>query len=218
MHNGKMHIACPHCLAVYDVPESRLGSVLFLRCGVCAHRWPFVSAKPETVPSASQPLDSSRPLTPSSDEAMQARRLNPEAADSLSRTSAPESIVSVTIESVTVASVSTASSLVEPSTKPAFHPADTARKASQSIPDPDPNLEQDPFAAQPAQAAYAAQSAVLRTSRIKNSFAGWNWISVSLWAILLCLIFVTVAVLARHEIIKLIPASARLFGRLGLLS
>lgn len=42
MHGSKMHISCPNCHAIYDVPENRLEPVSSLRCCACHYSWPLV--------------------------------------------------------------------------------------------------------------------------------------------------------------------------------
>lgn len=201
MHDGKMHIACPHCRTVYNVPESKLGSVLFLRCGVCAHRWPLASDNTKAT------LDES----PSNDEVvLRGERLDQPTTGLSDKTLQPEPVISATVESVSVESILTAFPQVGPDLRPISPSFETTQRASEPGEDNDPEYDPTP--------EYTEQSEDIYTPSPKPSISNWNWIGVSLWTLLLCLILLTLVVLARHEVIKLIPASARLFSKLGLLS
>lgn len=55
-----MRIACPHCQAVYEVPQSKLGADTLLRCHLCQYSWTFH----DTPPEAPQQPDSEPALPP----------------------------------------------------------------------------------------------------------------------------------------------------------
>lgn len=67
MHNGKMQIICPHCNAIYDVPESRLDSIKSLHCSACNHNWAYATAVPAESPTPNQENQPINPAPVSSD-------------------------------------------------------------------------------------------------------------------------------------------------------
>lgn len=208
MHVGKMHIACPNCHAVYDVPESRLSTALSLRCSACNYYWPVA---PISSGPAHPPEERADPSGfAASSYAEMAQATAPEAASAPEPASQPPSVSSVTVASVTVSSVTTVTSVTDP-------PVPAAAATNGTVQDPAPFTP----APQPETADSAHSAPIMRdTSPIPQSqkpgLSAWNWGGILLWIILLCLVLLTLAVLARHEVVKLIPGSARLFLSLGL--
>lgn len=65
-----MHIACPNCHAIYDVPESKLEAALSLRCHACRFSWPLeITRKPQLrLPAPKdQRTEPAAPFAPTSD-------------------------------------------------------------------------------------------------------------------------------------------------------
>lgn len=97
MHGQTMHIACPNCHAIYDVPESKLESALSLRCHACRYSWPLdIAVKPrprlpfskeqraEPVAPPSDSLSSPSPGTTAAPQATAKSAESPPDATSLS--------------------------------------------------------------------------------------------------------------------------------------
>ncbi|MBE9605056.1 zinc-ribbon domain-containing protein [Acetobacteraceae bacterium H6797] len=68
-----MRVECPHCAALYDIPDHLLaGGTRSLRCARCAHEWvPGAGSGTEAAPETAATADSSPPepeLPPGAEE------------------------------------------------------------------------------------------------------------------------------------------------------
>lgn len=81
-----MRIACPHCQAVYEVPQNKLGADTLLRCHLCQYSWAFH----DTPPEAQQQPDSEPVLAP---EPVQPGPAEPVIVPAPSKASMPDYVV-----------------------------------------------------------------------------------------------------------------------------
>lgn len=185
-----MRIACPNCQTLYDVPDNLLGeSVRRLRCEQCGHGWAFAPApSPEAPPDAAPTPD-----MPASEAATRrfGQPADPEAAAEMQAALRQEA----SAPHAAAAAVPPARH-TEPDTSKAEIPeGDADRFASLVRAARSQDVDQD----EPPAARQAKQAA-----------------SPLLIVLLVLLLVIALAVAERHLLIRLIPASARLFQALHL--
>ena len=220
MHEAKMHIACPNCHAVYDVPESKLDTVLSLRCQACNHSWPLGTTKPAQKAagqagyrqSAGGPSSgTARQPQPEADAARTAETTNQSGGEQQ-----PGSVSSVTVASVTVSSVTVTSNQPNANSAEAVDdPQSDSKPVRRSDTTSPPPLRTEPFLDPEAQTDPADRFTPGATAK-KRRPRTRNWANSLPFIVLAGLVLLTLAILTRQEIIKLFPASAKLFNLLGL--
>lgn len=211
MHDGEMHIACPNCQAVYDVPESKLDNALSLRCCACNYSWPLGPVKAAGRPGAAS--GTARQPQPEVETVGQA---SPEPQQSGSVSSV--TVASMTVSSVTVTSnqpAATAEAVADTQPEPEPEPSFTRTRAQPApVPTPSPSSEEeaDPVAHFVPLSTDKDQN---ESSKKPDSRTG-GWTNGVLWVALVALIVLTLAIVARQEVIKWLPVSGKLFKALGL--
>lgn len=231
MHGGKMRIVCPNCHAAYEVPESKLESILSLRCAACSHCW---SVPPVVAPAKRQPAPAAppapaaapanvppeppvahvvpekpQPQTQPQAKAKPAQTRNPgHAPKSEEPPTAPRSTVEELASRQQTRAVR--SEPAEPAATPA-QPRETSRRpVPVNPPAPPPEIH----AAVPD--TDLPDTGLKARSKKPAPTTGTNAINTALGIILLLLILLAASVLARHWIVKFLPASAKIFNGLGL--
>lgn len=224
MHGSEMHIACPNCQAIYDVPESKLNSVLSLRCSTCHHSWELRPVRPAFNPGASANRQQS---TAGAGRRSQAGSGFTRASGSTSQPQ-PESalpmssvtVSSVTVSSVTVSSNQPAAANIDFPPKPPMDAESAPRPAPFTPPAPAP--DEEPETAPEAGTDYVVHLSSTRQSGPSNTQVrpaeppAQSLLSLLLGCGLLVLILLTIAILTRHGLMKLFPASTAFFKALGI--
>lgn len=234
MHGGKMLIACPNCHATYDVPESRLDAVLSLRCSSCHYSWEPRPARPTGGYTNRQQSTASSTRKPQPGTGFKRAASQPQ-QDPSSSSMSSVTVSSLTVSSVTVSSNQPAAANMDIPETPQMDPKPTPRPAPFTTPEPAPKpspapkpapvapevdpevtLDDEPdYVVHLTSARQTNQSPVSLVSPKQPEQPEQNLFSILVGSAMLVLILLTLAILTRHGLMKIFPASTAFFKALG---
>lgn len=202
MRYSGMRIACPNCQTLYDVPDDLLvGHARRLRCEQCGHGW-------RLAPEAAQP-----PAPQGDEDTVITQMPAPDVSEALNRRFGEAADARAMAEiRAAMKGEALAHHEIDPAPQPALEAA--PELPPQFTPDPAPNeeAELDRFAdlvraARNNQVELEPEKSLKRLPRASNP---------RLVVLLGLLIFLALIVVERHAVMRMLPASAKLFHALHL--